>query len=346
MSNKNSFSKYQQLALRIIKQIPNPRTGEIISLRFGLEDGQRRTLEAVGQKYGITRERVRQVEKAAFFEFGKPEVKKLFQPAFKTIDIFLNQEGQLVREERLLSLLANTESSDPSRGVLYFILTLGQHYNRFVNYDKFFPVWTNSEDVFNKASQTIDSLLNRLIKEGQPVSEKQLTEFLKELNHNISKRALLSYIDATKQINQNNLGQFGLTSWPEINPRGVKDKAYIIFKGKNKPLHFSEVANLINSESGDSYNVQVQTVHNELIKDDRFVLVGRGIYALKEWGYQPGTVRQVIANLLKESGPLSKNEILYGVLKDRLVKENTVLINLQNRNHFIKEADGKYKLAK
>jgi RNA polymerase sigma factor (sigma-70 family) len=47
------------------------RTQQIVNLRFGLEDGEERTLEEIGQRFGLTRERVRQLEKKALEYFGK-----------------------------------------------------------------------------------------------------------------------------------------------------------------------------------------------------------------------------------------------------------------------------------
>jgi len=83
------------------------------------------------------------------------------------------------------------------------------------------------------------------------------------------------------------------------------------------------------------------------IKDKRFVLVGRGLYALAEWGYEPGTVSEIIVQVMKKANcPLSKEEIIEKVLAKRLVKENTVLINLQNRKLFEKTGDGAYALKK
>jgi hypothetical protein len=337
--------QYEKLVFKAIKSIPNQRTSEIICLRFGLKDGQRQTLEAIGQRYGITRERVRQVEEAAFSDFRKPTLLNLFRPAFRLVDDFLTQEGRLVREERLLSSLTNIDQPHPRRGALFFILTLGQPYQRFVESDKFYSLWTNSQDALNKAQALIDALVQKLEEKKEPLPLNYILACLKEMNFNLQKRALLSYLDATKQIDQNNFGQFGINKWPEINPRGVKDKAYLIFKEQGRPLHFREVADLINKANLGSNLAQAQTVHNELIKDDRFILVGRGTYALKEWGYQPGTVKDVITQVLKENGPLTKEEILDKVLKNRLVKENTVLINLQNRQYFIKNEDGRYSLA-
>ena len=130
-----------------------------------------------------------------------------------------------------------------------------------------------------------------------------------------------------------------MTDWPEIRPKGVKDRAYLIFKREQKPLHFIDIANLIDN------NAHAQTVHNELIKDERFVLVGRGTYALREWGYEPGTVREIISKILEEEKtPVSKEQLLKKVQKQRLVKDNTILLNLSNGEYFLKDENGNYSL--
>jgi len=351
MSKIPSSLKYEQLVSQAVKNVVNQRTQEIINLRFGLQDGQRQTLEAIGQKYGITRERVRQVEEAAFSDFRKPALLNSFKPAFRLIDNFLNQEGGLVKEERLLSSLTNQEHPHPMRGGLFFILTLGKPYQRFVESDRFYSLWTNSKDGFNKVNSFIANLVKKLEEQEKPVPVNYVLTYFKKTGAPLQKKALSSYLDVTKQIDQDNFGHFGLSKWPQVNPRGVRDKAHIIFKEQNHPLHFREVAELINQSNLGANLASVrqarpQTVHNELIKDNRFVLVGRGTYALREWGYQPGTVRQVVVQVLKENGPLSKEEILTQVLKARLVKKNTVLINLQNREYFIRNKEGKYNLRK
>ena len=89
----------------------------------------------------------------------------------------------------------------------------------------------------------------------------------------------------------------------------------------------------------------VATTHNELIKDPRFVLVGRGLYALSEWGYMSGVVKDVIRNVIEKNGPLTKKEVIEKVLKERYVKENTILVNLQNPKYFKKDKEGKYSIA-
>ncbi|MGW2718360.1 sigma-70 family RNA polymerase sigma factor [Streptomyces sp. NPDC001492] len=49
----------------------DPRTASIIKMRYGIEDGRERTLTEVGKEHGLTRERIRQIEKHALLELKK-----------------------------------------------------------------------------------------------------------------------------------------------------------------------------------------------------------------------------------------------------------------------------------
>ena len=50
----------------------SPREEKIISMRFGMEDGSERTLEEVGRSFGVTRERIRQIEAKALRKLRHP----------------------------------------------------------------------------------------------------------------------------------------------------------------------------------------------------------------------------------------------------------------------------------
>jgi len=154
-------------------------------------------------------------------------------------------------------------------------------------------------------------------------------------------------LSVSKTISKNIFDEVGLVSWPEVKPRGVKDKAYLVLKKAKSPKHFGDIAKLINEVSFSNKKANVQTVHNELIKDGRFVLVGRGMYALSEWGYSSGTVKDVLVNILKKSQkPLAKASLVAKVMDARMVKENTILLNLQDSKTFSKKEDGTYTLRK
>lgn len=346
------------LVNEILEVIPNPRTKEVIVRRFGLGDGRRQTLEAIGRDHSITRERVRQIEENGLTHLKHPKVKEKIQPLLEALQEHLAQHGELKREDHLYDELTyicypvkeierlkeagNISDLDRCRSAFYLILTLGDNFDRLPENDSLYSVWTSNKNSVKTAKKAIDSLVKHLNAKKEVLPKDQLLAAAKSLFPELSAKAIYSYVDASKLIEQNHLGHFGLAHWPEISPRGVKDKAYIILKNGGKPLHFSEVTAKINEILPSGRPAYVQTVHNELIKDKRFVLIGRGLYALAQWGYEPGTVAETISQILKVSGPLVKEELIEKVLQKRLVKENTVLINLQNRKLFERDEQGRY----
>jgi len=327
------MSNYKKICSNLLKNLPEKQK-KVVSRRFALSSGtspagttKGETLESIGKDFGITRERVRQVENDAFLKL-KPEIKK-YQSIFESFKKYLKNRGGLEKEEDLLNELGGKKEKKQ----VYFLLNLNDDFKRFAENNEFYALWFLNKDYLDYAKKAVSSAYNLLLRTKKPLS-------LKEINQNlsVSQNYLKYYLESSKKILKNSEKLFGLKNWPEINPKGVKDKAYLIFKEKQKPLHFSKVANLIGS-------ALPQTVHNELIKDPRFVLVGRGIYALKEWGYYPGQVKDVIFKILKEEKKtLSKEEILNKVLKQRLVKKNTVFLNLSNKNYFFKNSKGNYAI--
>ena len=324
---------YQKICRELLRDLPQ-RQKEIILRRFGLSPEASReggvkgeTLESIGKSYGITRERVRQIEKEGFLKL-KPKTNR-YQKIFQYFSKYLKAQGGLKKEDILLEQLGG-ENQKPQ---VYFLLTLGPDFERFGETENFYSLWTINRNSLILAKKVIDSFSNKLRKVNQPLT-------LKSFNppFSLSQTALISYLEISKEIQKNPEGLFGLRDWPEINPRGIKDKAYLVFKKEKKPLHFAEVARLLEGSL-------VQTVHNELIKDPRFVLVGRGIYALEEWGYYPGQVKDIILKVLKEERkPLTKEEILEKVRAQRLVKENTILLNLSNKKYFFRDPQGRYRI--
>lgn len=318
---------YPQICRNLLKNLPE-RQREVISRRFGLETGQRETLEAIGRSYGLTRERVRQIQEDGFSKLKSLQSFRDLQKVFRYFTNQLKNIGGLRKEDILLSQLGE-KSCQPQ---VLFLLTLGENFERFSETENSYSLWTINNDSLTLAQKIIDSFYNKLREINRPVS---LNEF--ESLWEKEKEWLPFYLEISKKIQKNEEGLFGLKDWPEINPRRVKDRAYLAFKKTKAPLHFTKVAELIGN------SCLPQTVHNELIKDPRFVLVGRGMYALEEWGYYPGQVKDVISKILKEAKePLTKEEVLKKVLEQRVVKENTILLNLSNKKYFLKTPQGKY----
>lgn len=317
---------YQKFCSNLLEGIPT-RTRNIISRRYGLDTGERETLESIGGDLGVTRERVRQIEESGL-KMIRPKIKN-YAKVFQGLEDYIKNNGGLKKE----SVILNEFGKEKNKSCVYFLLTLDNNLNRASESDDFYPFWFGDKKAPESAQKTVNFLVSNLKKIGKPITFSEL-KAVKSANE----KELVSYLEISKNIQKNQDNLFGLKDWPEINPRGIKDKAYLIFKKTGKPLHFTDVTGRIDG-------ALAQTVHNELIRDPRFVLVGRGIYALSEWGYYSGQVKDVISKILKDSKkPLTREEILNQVLKQRIVKENTILLNLSNKNYFFKDTQGKYKV--
>ena len=329
---------------RALLYLTNPRIKEIIERRFGLKTGKPETLEAIGQGYGITRERVRQIQDTGLRVLKSDQVFSLFSPVFKQLDDLFAEHGHIMGENYLYSTATGIDEPHPIRGHLYLVLTLGEPYQRVINDERFNPYWIADQTARDRAIKLVDFLISYSNKYNKVFPEAELLEFLSQKYSNLPYGIFYSVLDIARDINKNNFGEVGLSHWPEISPQGVKDKAYLVLKKQSQPLHFVNITDLINKNFIDR-PAYVQTVHNELIKDPRFVLVGRGTYALAEWGHKPGTVEEVIERILRETNrPMTKKEILDAVLTERLVKPTTIILNLQKSPKTQRLEDGKYTL--
>lgn len=342
---------YQQTYQKLTKDL-SPKTKDIFDRRFGVGapsgSGQPETLEAIGKSFKITRERVRQIEAAGFSSIKKQK-KEILDNVYKNFAVYFNKNGGLKRETLVLEQVGGKNA----KPYILFLLTLGEQFFRICEKADFYYFWSTIPSAQNKVKETLVSLTQDMQKLGKPVSKKEFCANFSS-KYGFSEQAMLSYLEVSKVIQENKEGKIGLTDWPEIRPRGVKDKAFLVFKKQGKPLHFVKVAELIDKLECNLSNLPAgkqgkktfpQTVHNELIKDSRFVLVGRGTYALQEWGYQPGTIKDIIVKILKENKePVYKDNLVKEVLSQRLVAKNTVLMNLNNKKHFSKDENGRYFL--
>lgn len=325
---------YQKICSDLIKDFTS-RSADVIERRFGLQGNQGETLEAIGSSYGITRERVRQIESEGFAQI-KSKAKKN-QKLFKHFESVLVSFGGLKKEDDLLEFLGGK-----SKNHVHFLLISGDAFTRVPEDNDFHTFWAVEKSAVVNAKKVVKLTISRLNKEKTVFGLDKLVK-----GSGLSKDVFTSYIDISKDIEKNPEGKYGLANWIEINPKGIKDKAYLVFKKEDRPIHFTDVATMIEKLPFSSRGkVHKATVHNELIKDSRFVLVGRGLYALKEWGYEPGVVKDIIVKTLRDARkPLSKQEILDKVLEQRFVKENTVILNLQSGNHFLRNSQGKYTIT-
>lgn len=331
---------YQNICTTILANLP-PRQKEVISRRFGINNGKKETLESIGRDFGVTRERVRQIEADALARLEREKENRELKRVFSEFEDYFKKQGGIKREDIVLVDLGGEDF----QGNVSFLLTVGDSFHYFSETEDLYPFWAIEKSLSQKVKEIIAFLVGIFEKEKKPLPENDFFQLLGQEKQEFFN----SSVEIAKRIEKGPLSHFGLIDWPEIKPRRTGDKAYLVLKKEGKPLHFRTIAELVNTLEGYTFKkkeIFPQTVHNELIKDDRFVLVGRGIYALREWGYLPGTVKDIIVNLLKQNeGGLTKEEIVKKVLEQKLVKEDTILLNLHDKKRFARDSQGKYILV-
>ncbi|PIR57983.1 MAG: hypothetical protein COU71_01175 [Parcubacteria group bacterium CG10_big_fil_rev_8_21_14_0_10_38_31] len=334
--------KPKQITRKMLSVLKD-RSRDIIEQRYGLgsKDSNRKTLEAIGQQYGITRERVRQIENFSLNSIRKNNVFADNEAVFKEIVSEIERRGKVVHEEEFLNSLAKDELS---RNHIHFLLVVSPSFTKIKEDNDFHHRWTVDVEESEKIHEALRNLHQEIRPDDLISEEEMLSRFNNHINktnlNDISTETLSSWIKLSKLIDKNDLGEWGVVSSCNIRPRGVRDLAFLVLRRHGSPMHFTEVAKSISGTFGKV--AHPQTTHNELIKDERFVLVGRGLYGLSDWGYSAGTVKDVIKNILNTHGALTKEDVIKRVLKERYVKENTILVNLQDRRYFKKDPSDFY----
>lgn len=326
----------------ILEGIDREREREIISRRFGLYD-RKETLEQIGELLGITRERVRQLEKAILIrlKIAAEEGRLDLEQVERYLVQHLHEMGRAARVSDLTERVVKG-GNDRDRAHVAFVSELSPKISVLNENDHYHHGVALSEHHDEKQlKKRVDEVVKSIKEHGQALSGEEL-HAKTSYEHPDHARALAGLSKNIAHLRD----QWGLTKWPTVNPKNIRDKIYVILQENTKPMHFSEIANAIKDSDFKRKDVTTQAIHNELIKDKRFVLIGRGIYALNEWGYKKGTVSDIITEVLKKAGePLHRDEIVKRVLKDRQVKETTILLNLQSKPEFKRVAKATYTLA-
>ncbi len=330
---------------KLLLQPLSDRGREIIMERHGLGDSViKKTLESIGKKYGITRERVRQIEKHSVATIKASKEYKKCSHVFDELHDVIKGMGSVVSEDDLLKYLAQDK---PTQNHFHFLLYLDDYFNKEKEDGQFKPRWNVDAELSVKIHESLHKLYQSLSDEelvSEPDMIKRFLRYLEDVSDDYKKEEIARrWLSISKKISKNPLGEWGKSSSTNINTKGMRDYAFLVLRKQGKPIHFREVARAI--EETFSRKAHVATTHNELIKDPRFVLVGRGLYALKDWGYTGGVVRDVIKRILEKKGPLPTDEIVKEVLKERFVRENTILVNLQNSNYFMRDRDGLFHVV-
>ncbi len=328
---------YKSAVEQILKELRRDRDRQIIARRFGFGMPRRQTLEKIGNDFEITRERVRQIEKAAIAKMRASNSADIVTGG-ETLRAIAADQGGILPIADVAEMLSAPEADIP---YLVFLARLAGSVELIEDDDDVRQA-IGLAGIFSRPQ--VNLLLAEIIKSVKDYSKPITLAKLKvKLPSELDVITLEQLMRISKKLAYFD-GKWGLITWPEVNPKSIRDKTYLVLSRHGRPLHFSEIAKHVRSLGATKRNVTIQAVHNELIKDQRFILIGRGIYALAEWGYTPGTVAEIIASVLREEQPLHKDEIVRRVLMKRQVKTTTIILNLQEKDQFQRTAKATYKL--
>lgn len=328
---------------------------DVVRRRFGLSGGEPETLEDIGSRYRVTRERIRQIQSATAAKIRRAKSFGTTRAAFEHLSVgILTERGGVVEQEELFEeLLAFAGDTPAHRQALSFLLNemLSDRVTFEAEAPDHYAAWRLAPASLDRVRAIAQDAKQYFEQRRTPASREELNLAAKKFSSvlqgpALTPEAIFSALRLSRLIGSNPFGDWGLTDWGSIVPKRINDKISLVLEKAGEPLHFTEIAKRINDARFDSRTAYPPTVHNELILNDHYVLVGRGLYALKSWGYKEGVVADVLEEILRTANrPMTRGELVAKVLEQRFVKKNTIHLALTDRNRFRRGAEGAYTLA-
>lgn len=328
-----NFKELMQRLLGLLTE----KEQNILERRFSLGKHKRETLDKIGQSYAITRERVRQIESVAIKKLARISMDPAMRLVHDLAEHIIAQNGDIYLETLLVESLSETlkGSAAIDQNSVKLALKVSK---KFILQDKnthFRPCWRLAA-VPLRTLQDVDKAIHTTLKKQQD-NVLTATEIAERIDHvpdaTPERVASLLEID-TRFIRV--AGGWGLASCRLINPKSIKDRILVTLRHNNQEaMHFRDIITHVLEDFAGQKQVTPQAIHNELIRHEEFVLVGRGQYGLKEWGMVEGTVCDVIKAVLEENdGPLKRQDIIQRVLAKRDIRVGTISLNLQKYPFF------------
>lgn len=354
----------------LLKDLKYQNDYEIIKRRYGLENSKSYTLQEVGDYFGISRERVRQLESRAERKILKTLTGSFESPKWQipqniideTNDLFslFREHDVVITEDDAKKIIQNrygNEIKENELGSIRFLMSLAglealPKATRETIGISLVPAWVLLEKIDKPLLfKVLGTVYQLLLREVKPVSR---FDIFVQVNGKLKKKVEPIYLEyATKicreiQKIDEDTYEFRFESLPS-----VADKAYRVLNKANKPLHIRDILREINHlqvKDGRQANVIIRTLQQQLGSDKRFEPIGKsGEWSLVEWEH---ITKETILELMQEYLHLKQtsataNEIFdYVCSKRESVKKNSIRTYLTDQKTlFTRVANGKYGLT-
>lgn len=273
-------------AIEIILSSVSPKNIHIIKARYGYDEGKRKTLEEIGNRIGVTRERIRQILVKEIRRMKHPARKKIFQTIIENVErLLLQYKGVMSINDLAKDKYFVSGTHKELRFLMNLIVDLYEERYRIIN--KYFLTSLNDDEI--KALQSkireeaskclfpIDEkvFIENIVSSVGPTSEDYLVYHLLYKEHlEISKGKVLSP------------GRLSI-------PQRVK----VLMKNIDRPMHFTETAKLYRNYYGES---KIKTkdleraIHTRIGDSRDFIIVGPGTFMLRENFEMPDNIKEIV----------------------------------------------------
>lgn len=326
-------------------QTLSERNQIVIKKRFGIA-GSRETLDEIGEVLGVTRERIRQIERKALKRLAfrstyvvVSRVKALGNDVLEISGGVLPEKLAGKRFQEFMEL-----GDVRAEGALKLILEL----NDEVSWLPRTRTWVRDDLVDTVIA--IQRLLVQLLKdEYAPVSALKFLEKFEELwleqtdSHPPSEQLIMSCVMTDPLLLIDEQGRVGLEKWT----RHRLDEMVLALREIGEPAHYKAIAEKTNLLLPPEQRTTAKNIHAHISRlPEVFVRVGHGVFGLAEWGLSDdGNLANAAARVLREAGKnLHIEEITDRVLETWKARPGSVEAAMVQDARFVDLGSGYYIL--
>lgn len=363
----NLIKLIEPFAKAALSQDAEDRSLKILIARFGLGGSEIYTLQDVGNAYGITRERTRQIQDKALQRlhsilFGAKSLAsyviplRLVNEALAVKQELSHLDKKLLSEYEIINFFClryEVKLASKDLNSLRFLLTILGYTplaTRFPSVE-LAPSWQigeqlDSDNIVEAAKAILGVLKNEVC--SVPLFELQI-----KINRKRKSKFSLDCVHyALKLLNHD----IELAAKDEYQLKFAKlsskaDQVYRVLKTANKPMHYRDFAKEINHllvTSGEKPNANLRSIISQLATDKRFKNIGNsGIWGLDEW---EDIVGSSVIELMEEffhlkKRPATSSEIYeYVAAKRSIASKNSIYTYLAMKEQFIRVSETEYAL--
>jgi hypothetical protein len=342
---KMSNTEYINFVFGAVK----PRARDIIEFRYGLKTGNKTTLQEAADHFGITRERIRQIEYQGISSLKSQLTTTGPSPLFEKMKECIDNHGGLISKPRLMDELGTSflNTGFTIEGIIELVtkifdgdISQGQN-DLKIKYLSSLDGWTTNSYDLALIELAENRILEILSASPSPIQFTELyltlvcTDGLLTLDENLAHSVVLCMSD-TQHIHRQLDG-----SWCIYRKEHRNDRILSVLRQIGQPAHFTEIAERYNQMYLDRPR-SAHNVHAVLGHGEEFVRIGRGKYGLAEWGmHDDGNVANAVRRVLAaRQGPMLLADIVDEVLKTWDVQKSAVIAAIDNDARFSKTEDG------